>query len=737
MKKHNTQIDYDYYNVDDAEQILKQIITNKVDIDGKKKIKYLDLSVSFDIEASSFFKDAKKKCALMYIWQFGITDDNTGYTYVIIGRTWTEFRKLIRVLNSIIGDVIKTRKLSSRVLLPIFVHNLAYEFSYLIDVLRDGLDEVFAVKSATPLYCRYGFIEFRCSYLLSGMALKYLPTHKFKKLNGDLDYDKLRTPETELTDTEMAYCLSDVLVLCEYISEKRKEDGGICNMCRTKTGYVRRGLLRHCVGGDYKSEKKEAYVDKIKALKFHSLKEYTVLKAAFQGGHTACCPGYNGKIVEDVTCYDFTSSYPAVCLLPYFPIAFKEYKEELTKEEYEKLIKKGYSIVSEAIFSNIDAIKHHDSWISSSKIEPLELGDFDSAVNWFKENCELNNGKVFRCKKPFSIFLTNIDYDTYKTYYKFDSVSFQHCYIYKTGYLPKEVIEYILLLYEKKTTLKGVEGKEREYALYKELLNSVYGMMVTDPAKDLVVCDVESGEWHTEELDVYEKNDLISDYNKKLLKGGIATPYIWGVFVTALARYNLSLGVTYSGNRGLWVYADTDSIYVKHADKIKDFIYKYNENVKEEMIKMCKHYGFSENCWCPKTIKGVEKPLGYWDFDGHSKYFKTLGAKRYIKWTDDDHFKITVAGLSKKDGADYMLEKWGSNVNNLFDHFSDGLIIPAENTGKLTHTIITENAEGDIMDYLGNKYHYKTNGGTHLCPASFSLSLDALYVKFLLGCVDG
>lgn len=59
-------------------------------------------------------------------------------------------------------------------------------------------------------------------------------------------------------------------------------------------------------------------------------------------------------------------------------------------------------------------------------------------------------------------------------------------------YLPTPFVKSILHLYESKTKLKGVEGKEVEYLNSKEMLNSCYGMSVTNPLRDEFTYN---GEW--------------------------------------------------------------------------------------------------------------------------------------------------------------------------------------------------------------------------------------------------
>ena len=49
--------------------------------------------------------------------------------------------------------------------------------------------------------------------------------------------------------------------------------------------------------------------------------------------------------------------------------------------------------------------------------------------------------------------------------------------------LPSQFVSVINRLYHNKTALKGVEGRESDYALSKEDINSAYGMCVQDPGK--------------------------------------------------------------------------------------------------------------------------------------------------------------------------------------------------------------------------------------------------------------
>ena len=63
----------------------------------------------------------------------------------------------------------------------------------------------------------------------------------------------------------------------------------------------------------------------------------------------------------------------------------------------------------------------------------------------------------------------------------------------------------IIDLYKKKTELKGVNGMETEYLNSKEMLNSLYGMCVTNPIRDTIKFDVDG--WKTETLNENEKEN--------------------------------------------------------------------------------------------------------------------------------------------------------------------------------------------------------------------------------------
>ena len=210
---------------------LREILSElrKERIRRKRKIEYFNIPCSFDIESSSFYQDGEKR-ACMYEWTLCLNG------WLLYGRTWDEFAECCRIISEDLWLAPDQRRL------VIYIHNLSFEFQWLKD--RFEWETIFSTAVRKPLYAvtKTG-IEFRCSYLLSGVSLakmgKDLRDYPVEKLVGDLDYSQIRLPTTPLTDAELAYCRNDVLVVTSYIWEQIKQSGSVAKIPLTKTGKVR------------------------------------------------------------------------------------------------------------------------------------------------------------------------------------------------------------------------------------------------------------------------------------------------------------------------------------------------------------------------------------------------------------------------------------------------------------------------------------------------------------------
>lgn len=663
------------------------------------KVHYLNIPVSFDIETSSFYDGLAKK-AIMYIWTLNLN----GITF--IGRTWEQFIDLL----SLISETFELNKFNRRLL--IYIHNLEYEFQF----MRKWIDwyDIFADDKRQPLYgVTQTGIEFRCSYRLSGYSLAKLSdelsTYKTSKMVGDLDYSLIRHSETPLTEKELKYCTQDTKVVVCYIQEEIERNENISKIPYTKTGYVRRYCQQTCLN----TNKSQDDVSRLKAFKYRDTMQsltltpelYETAKKGFQGGFTHANVNHVNKTLYNVGSIDFTSSYPFTMMAQYFPMSSPREVEVHDMKDLMFYLK-SYCCLFEVQFINIRPTTTIENPISSSRCT-------------FLKGYHLNNGRVIDAE-ILETTITELDFDIYRQFYKWDGIKIGKFYTFYKGYLPTSFVKALVKLYKDKTELKGVEGKETEYLLSKGMLNSAYGMAVTDIVRDNL-------EYHQElsadEWQVGDDNPVsqLKRYNKNPSR---FLYYPWGVWVTAHARHNLFKGIVAFGED--YVYSDTDSIKALNMDKHKDFIDNYNLHVREQLQKASEFHGIPMSDFEPKTIKGEPKLIGVWDYEGTYTRFKTLGAKRYLVEKQNGDIEFTVAGVNKKAIKEYMLETYGKD--RTFENFTRSLDIPKGRTGKLTHTYIDREWVGTVVDYLGHNFQYYEKSSIHMEPAPFKISmLDAFW----------
>lgn len=641
-----------------------------------------------------------EKCAMMYVWQLAINGR------VIIGRTWEEF---IYVMNRI-SDAFK---LHDNRRMIVWVHNLAFEFQF----MRTYFNwlKVFAVAPRKPIYGITDIgIEFRCSYILSNYSLatvaKNLQKYKVQKLVGELDYTQIRTADTLLTDNEIRYCINDVLVVSAYIKEciEAEKPQSITKIPYTCTGYCRNYVRNNCLtakGAKAKKEQFNKYHNMIKKLTIDP-DEYKQLQRAFMGGFTHCSARFSNTLQQNVDSFDFTSSYPAVLLSERYPMSKAEIVKITDQEEMQHNLNL-YCCLFDVQFYGLEPLYINENYIPISKCHNVE-------------NAVTNNGRVVAADSLI-ITLTDIDFKIIEKTYRWKKIKVGTFRRYKRGYLPKEIIMSILRLYADKTQLKSVAGKEVEYLKSKGLLNSIYGMMVTNIMRE--VNEYIDGVWETEMPD---EAKALKKYNKSKKRFLF---YPWGVWCTAYARANLWSGILSFGDD--YIYSDTDSIKCLNAAAHMDYINAYNRDIVTKLHKMADHYQIPYELFEPKTIKGESKMIGVWDWEtkGH-KYdlFKSLGAKRYMVLSGDE-LSLTVSGVNKKVAVPYLINKYGTK--EAFTYFAFGLHIPGDYTGKLTHYYIDEERSGTVTDYQGHAFDFDVPSGIYLEKASYDFDVALDYIEYL------
>lgn len=615
-----------------------KLYTGHEKITKGKRNKYDNNIYTFDIETTSYFiynnkiynnidylklnekekKEVIKKCC-MYIWMFSINEQ------VFFGRTWDEFIEFL----DIIEEYIPEKKY-------IFVHNLAFEFQFLKSVF--DIKDMFARKKRKPI--KFSLedynIEFRCSYMMSNCALKYLPelfNLPVKKLTGELDYNKIRHSKTNLTKEELAYCENDCLVVYYYILEELKTYETVKDLPLTSTGHVRREL-QQLVSRDY------TYKNKVRKSININPHIYNLLNQAFMGGFTHSNWIYTDKIIKNVTSFDFTSSYPYVMTTFRYPAS--EFKKCNLKTEKQMLKKFAYILVVK--FKNISS-KYFTTYISQSKCRNITGGRYD-------------NGRVISAEE-LTITLTDVDFrlilDMYNCEYEI-----LESYYSQYAYLPIEFINFILEKYVKKTKYKGVKEKELEYQKEKNKFNSLYGMTVTNTIRNEVDFENNIKEWTERELTNNEILELLEKDKKNAFLS-----YSYGVWVTAHARNNLLRNVIKLDK--YCIYCDTDSMKLREGFDIS-VIENYNNQVKKRIQNVSKLLNIDIEKYAPKDIKDQKRMLGLFEKDEEYREFITQGAKKYaytkieninkvknyehiIEKIDKDTVKIlgiTVSGVPKK-----------------------------------------------------------------------------------------
>lgn len=672
-------------------------------IKTNKKIEYLNLPLSFDIETTSFYEGDEKR-AIMYAFCFGINGK------IIRGRKWEEFVSILKEIRDFFD-------LNDNKRVIIYVHNLAFEFQFFKNLL--AWEKVFAIDSRKPIYSQvWGMgIEFRCSYLLSGYSLsilaKNLTSHKIEKLIGDLDYSLIRHNETELTEQEWKYIENDVIIVNYYIEEEIKYYGDITRIPLTKTGAVRNYMRKEIYYDKTNKKNRDKFINYRKLmnrLTIDSIEDYEQLKRAFAGGFTHANSLAVGRICRNAKSFDFTSSYPYVLVSEKFPCNKAEKIELKSMEEFEENMK-YYCCLFDITFYNLESTFPFEHPISKHK-------------SFVKGNVTVDNGRVVKADE-LTLTCTEQDYIVYKNFYKWEAISIRNFKRFKKNYLPSSFVKCILDLYEKKTTLKGVEGQEVEYQKSKENVNSIYGMCVTDIVRDENVFD--NQEWIVNHPDEEDIKEILEKYNKSLKRFHY---YGWGVWCTAYARKNLFTAI--HNLEEDYIYSDTDSVKFINYEKHEDYFKKYNERVVQKLTLAMNYHKFDIERVQPKTIKGEKKMLGLWDFDGDYKFFKTLGAKRYMYVDKNDKLSLTISGVNKKTAVPELLKKYGTN-EKVLEAFEDGLLFDEDMCGKMLHTYIDEEMQGELTDYTGKKYNYYERSGVHLEKTTYELNLSLEFIDYLMG----
>lgn len=595
------------------------------------------LPITFDIETTNYI-EVDRPLAFMYHWQMCI------HGTCVYGRRWEEWISLMESLSKISREF--------KCIHVNYIHNLGFEFAFLRQILpKFGEVEIFAPQPRKPLTVRVcDLFEFRCSWKLSNMTLnKFTITERgcrYIKADGDLDYSKYRTPETELNDTEFSYCMSDVLSLYSGIMAKMENEGdNLGTIPLTSTSYVRRECRSACLAD-------RRYKSAFKRMKM-SPAVYELLKEAGRGGDTSANRYLAGQEISNVDSFDVKSSYPFQQLTQEFPMGrFYKHRELIDEECLSRMSKDKCLLFRCHIYRlkvKADAV---DVYLPYSKA----VGEVVKP--------RIANGRLMEAESCSYTF-TEIDWQIFKLCYDYEAVAISDLYSAKKGMLPKPLRDTILSYFVKKCELEIERGKyekgSEEYENYnyqynksKNRLNGIFGMCYTDVVHDIITLDLYTGEWTKDREDAKEALDAYYDgYNNFLI-------YAWGVWTTAHARNHLQKLIRIIGEES--IYWDTDSDKGNVSRETLHQIHLANQ----EIVKLCLEKG------AYAKVDGRYFYLGIYEHDGHYQTFKTLGAKKYAYTDDSGKLHCTISGVAKSsnpnkpDGAREMASMSNFNAGFVF-----------------------------------------------------------------------
>ena len=546
-----------------------------------------------DIETSKFTNSNGEPTAVWLSYGYCKLYDRNGNTQLkCYFREWSELADFLQYVSSLLPY----KKIVC------YVHNLGYEFDYLIKNL--SRPKQFLTNSSHSVISSelidYPNIEFRCSVKLSAMRLSKLgESLGFAKLESDY---RTITPLDSVTEEEKEYCERDCDIVAKYVAENLlKEFGTFNEIPYTKTGRVRHTYYKYYY--EYAKALKEKGHD-VEWDLMPSESCYNAELHAFSGGITISNPMFTGMVLKNVHSYDITSSYPYAQLREKYPYTI----DQVDPPSIDMLNEPFF--IAKIKFNNLKS-KFNWGWLSTYKM-----------IDYWALGSEIFNGKVIRCDWCIR-YVTNVDLETIKMSYDFDSIELLEFYrCEKYGDLPEPYIKTIDIYAREKSRLKKVVSATKEsdsqwlelnmqYMQVKGDFNSIYGMSVQKLVQNEYIID---------DLFVWKLKDKPYKQSNKHIRRN----FLFGVFVTAYARRNLIRAIVHNCPHS-FVYADTDSI---------------------KFIGENKFHGTNKLVQRRYKPKPYLRNLGHFDYEGTYDEFITYGAKKYAYMKGGIVYP-TVAGLPK------------------------------------------------------------------------------------------
>lgn len=524
-----------------------------------------------------------------------------------------------------------------------YIHNASYDLSYLIPYLNmlpdegSGANGIIQKENKFITYVQ-GSFEFRCSFYLTGMSLENWSKEmniEHKKAVGFYDYDKTLYPDSELTEEEQIYDKYDVLAMDECMDKQLSIYGDtLATVPFTKTGYIRRILRRSCVADQHY---RENYFLRTKL----TPRQYQALNRSYAGGYTHNNRFYTDVLVnKKVGHRDFKSHYPTqMTCSDQFPIGkFTSYYDF---EEIPKRLSISDVLSLSPKFSTMTIIRITKAQLKDKNIS-MPFMQYSKCFDATFDMKIIDNGRVLKAEGDWVMYLDNFTLKILNEQY---NMNYAILRVWRAinGRLPECVIKVIDDLFKQKSDLKNevhkltelygkldprTVEKQAELQRVKALLNAIYGCCATNPLKnDWSVSD--NMEFRIEQS--YSTLAEIEEGLTKFYRGrNNFLPYQWGVWITAMARYELYEYIIAIGYDKC-LYSDTDSLFYIKDEETEAAVAKLNAEKKAKA-----HYVVLAN--------GKEEYYDEFSDEPDCIAFKGLHSKCYGVVTNKG-LELTVAGV--------------------------------------------------------------------------------------------
>ena len=659
----------------------------------------------------------------------------------------------------------------------IYVHNLPFEFSYLVEEYKIGVNHnksIFRGKDPLKVVINdMPKVEFRDSLALLRKSIKDLGEDiGLPKLT--INYNRNLYYYSLLFGNDFDYNERDNIITMLSIADFFQNKAPIIGVNKIKDLSITSTRFFKYYRKFFADKHFPKKYDGSKARRNNSLDEdyefYNISRMAFRGGLVSVNPlyvpdDYNDNFWSYNSVYhiDITSSYIYTMLNTKFPYFSKEDSVKIkNKKVATGLIKflcneikeNGSDFLHDAgsKINTSNGISRIRGFYAKIKLKNLRMKyDFDiPSIDSVRTSlaldkyCETYHGKITETDE-LEMYVNDAVLESIMIDYDFDDIECDYIiYTTKADHLPYYEIVYIMQQFFTKQLLKKNKNtKSTDYLIAKSGLNAMYGIKVENPIKDKVAV-------RNNQIVVTQKANSITNNNNQILfneyvinnKNKKTDIYSDGVYISTISRLNLIKMKKYLKDIGCMnIYCDTDSLMFEITNstekEVFDKIKKYNNEISnnllskdwiKEAIKMLSKINGEDK----KHIKDLLSDLGNWDIEsvdenGNIKpyeAFSTLGAKKYCK-VKNGKVDTTISGLSKKIGnliEEYSEQQKITVIEAAKEIFKNNTTFDETCSGKtnIIKTTLDKNIINNLRDE--NNAPVKGYGGNLIEKTSFNLN---------------